>query len=237
VAAGRVHGIEVVRGVEISTRFAGQSVHLLGYGVDESHRGLNDELAKIRDGRGMRLAPVLELLAGLGVPLTEEQVRVYVGNSPSIGRPHIADALVQAGYVADRKEAFDRYLADGGPAHVPRYATELGLGIDLVHEAGGVAIIAHPWGRGRDRILTEDVLTGFVGDHGLDGFEVYHQDHDEATRQRLRALAGRLGVLGTGSSDYHGTGKVDHELGCNTTAPGVYDELLSRLSQHAARSS
>jgi 3',5'-nucleoside bisphosphate phosphatase len=229
VAAGAEAGIEVVRGVELSTRFGGQSVHLLGYGPDEQHLGLKAEMERIRGGRAMRLAPVLERLAALGVPLTEEQVRIQVGASPSIGRPHIADALVAAGYVADRKEAFDRFLADGGPAHVPRYAVELGRGIDEIHDAGGVAIIAHPWGRGRDRNLTETVLTQLVGEHQLDGFEVDHQDHDLPTRARLRALADRLGVLGTGSSDYHGTGKVDHELGCNVTSDEVFTELRSRL--------
>ncbi len=229
VAAGKEHGIEVVRGVELSTRFGGQSVHLLGYGPDEAHPGLNAEMELIRGGRSMRLSPVLERLAALGVPLTEEQVRVQIGDSPSVGRPHIADALVAAGYVADRREAFDRFLADGGPAHVPRYAVELSRGIDLIHEAGGVAIIAHPWGRGRDRNLTEPVLTGLVGAHDLDGFEVDHQDHDLETRARLRRLADRLGVLGTGSSDYHGTGKVDHELGCNETSYEVFARLTARL--------
>src|SRR5690242_14910303 len=96
VAAGRELGIEVVRGVELSTRRAGQSVHLLGYGADESHPGLNEEMERIRAGRSMRLAPVLERLAALGYPLTEEQVLLQVGGSPSIGRPHIADALVDA---------------------------------------------------------------------------------------------------------------------------------------------
>jgi len=227
-AAGR-SGIEVIRGVELSTRFGGQSVHLLGYGPDERHPGLAAEMELIRGGRELRLAPVLDRLAALGVPLSEEQVRVQVGGSPSIGRPHIADALVEAGYVADRKEAFDRFLADGGPAHVPRYAVELSRGIEKIHEAGGVAIIAHPWGRGRDRNLTEAVLTRLVSEHRLDGFEVDHQDHDLETRARLRRLADRLGVLGTGSSDYHGTGKVDHELGCNVTSYEVFTQLTARL--------
>lgn len=233
VSAGAEHGIQVVRGIEVSTRRGGESVHLLGYGTDEAHSGLNAELAQIRAGRSMRLAPVLDRLAELGLPLTEEQVLVHIGSSPSVGRPHIADAMVAAGYVADRKEAFDRFLADGGPAHVPRYAVELGRGIDLIHDAGGVAIIAHPWGRGREDNLTEDVLAGLVGEHGLDGFEVDHQDHDAETRARLRVLADRLGVLGTGSSDYHGTGKADHELGCNVTSVEVYDRLRELLAQSA----
>ena len=233
VAAGVEHDIEVVRGIEVSTRRGGESVHLLGYGPDETHPGLNAELAQIRAGRSMRLAPVLDRLAALGLPLTEEQVLVRVGDSPSVGRPHIADAMVQAGYVADRKEAFDRFLADGGPAHVPRYAVELGRGIDLIHDAGGVAIIAHPWGRGRERNLTVDILTALVAEHGLDGFEVEHQDHDPETRARLRLLADRLGVLGTGSSDFHGTGKTDHELGCNLTSEEVFDRIRERIAQPA----
>jgi predicted metal-dependent phosphoesterase TrpH len=233
VAAGAEHDIEVVRGIEISTRRASESVHLLGYGTDETHAGLNAELARIRAGRSMRLAPVLDRLAALGVPLTEAQVLVHVGDSPSVGRPHIADALVEAGYVADRKEAFDRFLADGGPAHVPRYAVELSRAIDLIHDAGGVAIIAHPWGRGREQNLTADILTVLVAEHGLDGFEVDHQDHDQATRARLRRLVDRLGVLGTGSSDYHGTGKTDHELGCNVTSDEVFGRLRERIAQPA----
>jgi len=104
----------------------------------------------------------------------------------------------------------------------------------LVHGAGGVAVIAHPWGRGRERVLPVDVLTGLVRDHDLDGIEVDHQDHDDDTRARLRALAGGLGVLVTGSSDYHGTGKVDHDLGVNTTASEVYAEIVRRIELSSA---
>jgi hypothetical protein len=161
--------------------------------------------------------------------VTEEQVMAQVGSSPSVGRPHIADALVEAGWVADRREAFDRFLADGGPAHVARYAIEVAHGIDLVHAAGGVAVIAHPWGRGREGLLPPDYLAELVAEHHLDGIEVDHQDHDADARARLWRLVDELGVLGTGSSDYHGTGKTDHDLGVNTTRPEVYDELRKRL--------
>jgi len=112
---------------------------------------------------------------------------------------------------------------------VPRYAIAVGRGIDLVHEAGGVAVIAHPWGRGREHVLPPELLERLVTEHGLDGLEVDHQDHDAEARAGLRALADRLGVLGTGSSDYHGTGKTDHDLGVNTTRPEVYDELRKRM--------
>jgi predicted metal-dependent phosphoesterase TrpH len=188
-------------------------------------------MARVRGGRLGRLAGVLQRLAELGVPVTEEQVLAEVGQSPSVGRPHIADAMIKAGHVADRTEAFDRFLADGGPAHVPRYSAAVERGIDLVHEAGGVAVIAHPWGRGREHILPPDVLKRLATQQSLDGIEVDHQDHDPETRARLRALAGELGLLATGSSDYHGTGKLDHDLGCNTTDPEVFDTLMDRLGQ------
>jgi predicted metal-dependent phosphoesterase TrpH len=229
VAAGRTYGVEVVRGMELSCSRQGQSVHLLAYGADPEAAALAQEMVRVREGRTGRLRPVLDLLAGLGVPVTEEEVMAQVGSSPSVGRPHIADALVAAGWVADRTEAFDRFLADGGPAHVGRYAIEIAHGIELVHAAGGVAVIAHPWGRGRAGLLPVELLTELVEQHGLDGIEVDHQDHDAETRTELRALADRLGVLGTGSSDYHGTGKTDHGLGVNTTRPEVYDELRKRI--------
>ena len=229
VAAGRTHGVEVVRGLELSCSRQGQSVHLLAYGADPEAAALAEEMVRVREGRTNRLRPVLDKLAALGVPVTEEAVLEQVGSSPSVGRPHIADAMVAAGWVTDRTEAFDRFLADGGPAHVGRYAIDVEHGIDLVHAAGGVAVIAHPWGRGRAQLLPADYLTTLVEQHGLDGIEVDHQDHDAEARAELRALVDRLGVLGTGSSDYHGTGKTDHELGVNTTRPEVYDELRKRM--------
>ncbi|HYI58833.1 MAG TPA: PHP domain-containing protein [Microlunatus sp.] len=233
-AAGERLGIEVVPGMELSCSRAGQSVHLLAYGADPTDAALAAEMVLVRSGRSGRLRPVLAKLAELGVPVTEEAVLSFVGTSPSVGRPHIADALVAAGHVRDRKEAFDRFLADGGPAHVTRYTIDVAHGIDLVHGAGGVAVIAHPWGRGREAVLPPEVLAGLVAEQGLDGFEVDHQDHDESTRAELRTLAGQLGVLATGSSDYHGTGKLDHGLGVNVTDPETYARLLELMARRAA---
>lgn len=235
VAAGERHGVRVVRGTELSCSRAGQSVHLLAYGADPDDPGLASELTKVRDGRSGRLAGVLRALAELGVPVTEAEVLAKVGGSPSVGRPHIADALVAAGHVRDRTEAFDRFLFDGGPAHVRRYAIDIGRGVDLVHSAGGVAVLAHPWGRGREHILPVEVLEALVADHGLDGLEVDHQDHDDQNRRQLRALVERLGALGTGSSDFHGTGKTDHDLGVNTTRPEVFAALDELMAVRAGR--
>lgn len=229
-AEGHRSGIQVVRGMELSCQNGGMSVHLLMYGGDEQYPELRAEMAKVREGRTNRLSPVLAKLAELGVPVTEEAVLAKVGDSPSVGRPHIADALIEAGHVKDRKEAFDSYLADGGPAHVERYTIDVARGIELVRAAGGVPVIAHPWARGREGALPPEFLQMLVSDHGLVGLEVDHQDHDEDTRDRLRALVDRLGILATGSSDYHGTGKVDHDLGVNSTAPEVLAEILRRIA-------
>jgi 3',5'-nucleoside bisphosphate phosphatase len=229
VAEGERLGLGVVRGMELSCSRRGSSVHVLAYGADSASPGLAAEMARVRDGRLGRLAGVLRKLAALGVPVSEAEVMAQVGNSPSVGRPHIADALIAAGHVRDRQEAFDRFLADGGPAHVHRYTIEVDRGIDLVHQAGGLAVIAHPWGRGREHLLPANVLQDLVRDHGLDGIEVDHQDHDSETRRRLRMLAEGLGLLATGSSDYHGTGKLDHDLGCNTTDATVFAEMQRRL--------
>ena len=229
VGEGERLGLGVVRGMELSCSRRGSSVHVLAYGADPTSPRLAAEMARVRDGRLGRLAGVLRKLAALGVPVSEAEVMAQVGNSPSVGRPHIADALIAAGHVRDRQQAFDRFLADGGPAHVHRYTIEVDRGIDLVHEAGGLAVIAHPWGRGRERLLPPNVLQDLVRDHGLDGIEVDHQDHDSDARRRLRALAESLGLLATGSSDYHGTGKLDHDLGCNTTDAAVFTEMQRRL--------
>jgi 3',5'-nucleoside bisphosphate phosphatase len=229
-AEGERLGIQVVRGMELSCSRQGSSVHVLAYGADPSSPGLAEEMALVRDGRLGRLAGVLAMLNALGVPVSEAEVMAQVGDSPSVGRPHIADALIKAGHVQDRQEAFDRFLADGGPAHVPRYTIELERGIDLIHQAGGLAVIAHPWGRGREHLLPPGVLQSIAHDHQLDGIEVDHQDHDAETRRQLRTLADSLGLLPTGSSDYHGTGKLDHDLGCNTTDPEVFNEMQRRLA-------
>lgn len=232
-------GIEFLPGMEMSCVHSGPgrwgvSVHLLAYGMDVESPGLAEEMVRLRRGRDDRVPRLLSRLAELGMPLTEAEVVEQAAGSPSIGRPHIADAMVARGYVADRTEAFDRYLADNGPAHVDRYACPLEAGIELIHRAGGVAVIAHPWGRSSKAVLDADELGRLVREHGLDGFEIDHQDHGRrgsAERAELRRLATSLGVLGTGSSDYHGTGKTNHDLGCNTTDPEVYRRLLAALSR------
>jgi 3',5'-nucleoside bisphosphate phosphatase len=235
-AAAEAERIGFVPGIEISCKSGATSVHLLAYLVDPAYGPLAEELARVREGRTGRIPAMVARLNGLGIGITVEDVLAQATGTPSIGRPHVADALVAAGVVADRKEAFDRYLADARPAHVQRYAIEPGRAIELVRAAGGVAVIAHPWGRTSRHVLTEDVIARLVTEHGLAGLEVDHQDHSPADRAALREIAAGHGLIVTGSSDYHGLGKSDHDLGVNTTAPDQFGALLAAAKASASRS-
>ena len=234
-AAAAEIGIELVPGMEISTIHRGRSVHLLAYLPDPTYPPLAGELARILSGRASRVPAMLQQLHRHGIEITEDDVRRASDGTAAPGRPHIADALVTLGVVADRTEAFNRYLGAGKVAYVDRYAAPLEATIRYVTEAGGVAVIAHPWGRGGLGRPDETTL-GALQEIGLAGIEVDHQDHDPATRERLRAIARNLGLVATGSSDYHGAGKTDHELGCNTTAPDEYARLIE-LARAAASGS
>lgn len=228
-------GVTLVPGIEISTKFAGAGVHLLAYLPDPTYRPLVDALDEVLAGRADRLTAVLTQLQVAGIDLTEPEVRQQVGGARAIGRPHIADALVAKGIVATRAEAFDTWLNPGRPGYVVRYATPTEQMIRLVTESGGAAVIAHPWGRGSRDVLNAASLAEFTA-AGLVGLEVDHQDHDADDRQHLRRLARELGLVTTGASDYHGDGKVAHDLGCNLTAPDQYDALMSAAARNAAAS-
>lgn len=235
-AAASALGIGFLSGVEMSTERDGHSVHLLGYGCDPDEAELAAELRRIRDGREHRTPAMLARLAGLGMPLTEAEVAAFAEDASSIGRPHVADAMVARGYVRDRDEAFAKWLGDDRPAYVNRYATPLERAIALVRGASGVAVIAHPWSRRGRHELPERYLTELVADHGLDGVEADHPDHTPAERAALHSLAGRLGVLATGSSDYHGAGKkAGFSLGSCTTEPAVYERLVALIADRGGR--
>lgn len=227
-------GVGFIPGLEISCKLNGISVHLLGYLPDPAYAPLAQDLQVIREGRTDRIPTIVARLNSIGVPLTVAEVLAQATGTPSVGRPHVADALVANGTVANRSEAFDKYLADGRAGHVPHYALEPGRAIDLVRQAGGVPVIAHPWGRSSYKVMTEDTLARLVEDHGLAGIEVDHQDHSPESRQALRAIARNLGIIYTGSSDHHGLGKIDHDLGVNSTEPDQLERLLEVAKTNAA---
>lgn len=228
-------GIALVRGVEISTKHLGRGAHLLAYLADPTYPPLVEKLEKTLDGRSSRVPAMLERLRDLGIEVDIHDVRRASDGTAATGRPHVADALVTLGVVPDRGAAFERYLNPGRPAHVNRYAPELVEMLRVVDEAGGVSVLAHPWGRPGSSVMDEPAIAELTA-LGLAGLEVDHQDHPPERRARLRAIAERLDLVVTGSSDHHGAGKRDHELGVNTTAPEHYERLLALADAASARS-
>jgi predicted metal-dependent phosphoesterase TrpH len=229
-------GVTLVLGIEVSTRFGGQGVHLLAYLPDPDHPALVTELDRVLDGRNSRLPAILERLRGLGVDIEAADVRRVSGEAAALGRPHVADALIALGVVADRDDAFARFLGPGGPAYVDRYATDLPTMIRTVSDAGGVSVIAHPWASRHDHRALDEAGISFLQEQGLAGLEVDHQDHSAEVRAELRGIARNLGLVETGSSDYHGVGKSDHDLACNTTEPEQFARLMELADAAAARS-
>ncbi|WP_416404406.1 PHP domain-containing protein [Arthrobacter sp. LFS091] len=224
------HGIAFVPGMEISCRTEqGISVHLLSYLHDPSHPGLLEEITKSKDARLTRAEHMVTLLSE-DYPLTWDDVIHHVAPGATVGRPHIADALVAAGVVADRTEAFTSILTSHSRYFVQHYAPNPAVAVELVRAAGGVPVFAHPVASSRGRIVGERTYREMI-DAGLLGVEVDHRDNPEDGRRFLRELASRHGLLMTGSSDYHGAGKPNL-LGENTTPADV----LARIEDLATGS-
>jgi predicted metal-dependent phosphoesterase TrpH len=226
--AARAHGIRLVRGIEVSCSRRGQSIHLLAYLPDPKHPALVAELARARDSRDTRLDRMVGKMAEDGIGITVEQVRAEVEEGATAGRPHIADALVTAGIVANRDEAFGRFLGNDSRYYVSHYAPDPVRAVELVRAAGGVPVIAHAWSDTRGRVV-DDELVEELADAGLLGLEVHHRDHRPDAVRHLTDLARSLDLLATGSSDYHGTGKLNR-LGEHTTAPTVLARIESMAS-------
>ncbi|MEV7978946.1 PHP domain-containing protein [Streptomyces sp. NPDC086519] len=221
-------GLTLVPGAELSCRVGGVSMHMLAYLFDPEEPALLAERELVRDDRVPRAQGMIAKLNALGVPVTWEQVKRIAGDG-SVGRPHVASALVELGVVPTVSDAFtEAWLADGGRAFVEKHETDPFEAIRLVKGAGGVCVFAHPGAAKRGRTVPEAGIAEMAA-AGLDGIEVDHMDHDEDTRARLRGLAGELGLLVTGSSDYHGSRKTV-ALGEYTTDPEVYGEITRRAT-------
>jgi len=218
--------LTLIRGSEISTQLGPRSVHLLGYLFDPDEPLLAAELDLIRDNRVPRLQEMTRRLQEQGVLVTWDDVLEQAGSAESVGRPHLADALVARGFVASREVAFATLLGWQSPAYVAKYSPDTAAAIRLVRAAGGVPVIAHPWAGGRRGALDLAMIASLI-DAGLAGLEVDHLDHDDRTRAELRGTADDLGLIVTGSSDYHGTGKQGYGLGVCTTSPQSYEALLA----------
>ncbi len=221
-AAAAEHGIGLVRGAEISCARWGVSVHLLSYLHDPLAPGLLAETERARSSRESRARRMVERLAE-DFAIGWDDVLAQAGSDATIGRPHLADALVASGAFPDRDAAFAQALHRSSRYHVSHYAPDPADAVRLVREAGGVPVLAHPFADQRGSTLDEETIEELV-EAGLAGLEVDHRDHDDRARGRLRAFAAAHDLLVTGSSDYHGTGK-QNLLGENTTQPDVLERI------------
>lgn len=226
--AAERQGLMLVRGIEISCSRDGLSIHLLGYLPDPEHPALVGELAKARESRVTRLDRIVERMAADGIPVTREQVLRQVEPGATMGRPHIADALVEAGVVADRDEAFARFLHNASPYYVSHYAPDPVRAVEAVLEAGGVPVIAHPFAEQRGR-TADDALVEELAAAGLVGVEAWHPEQTPEAERHAADLAAGLGLLVTGSSDYHGSGKANR-LGERTTDATVLEAIVATAS-------
>ncbi|MDT3396215.1 PHP domain-containing protein [Streptomyces sp. B1866] len=221
-------GLTLVTGAELSCRLDGVSLHMLAYLFDPDEPELARERELVRDDRVPRAQAMVDRLRELGVPVTWERVAAIAGDG-AVGRPHVAQAMVEAGVIRGVSDAFTpEWLANDGRAYVEKHELDPFTAIRLVKAAGGVTVFAHPLAVKRGRCVPESAIAELAA-AGLDGIEADHMDHDEPTRAHLHGLAADLGLLATGSSDYHGTRKTCR-LGEHTTAPAVYEQIVHRAT-------
>lgn len=223
-AAGQVEatGVALVRGMELSAKIDGISVHILGYLFDPDDERMTAHVARMLSERRDRAVQMVARLAR-DVAVTWEAVEAHAGAATPVGRPHIADALIDSGVVADRQEAFAVYLRPGSPYYIHHYAPPATEAVEWISGAGGKAVMAHPAASRRGKTVSLSRIEE-LADAGLFGLEVDHRDNVD--REELAKLAERRGLVRTGSSDYHGTGKPNR-LGENTTAREVLDAISS----------
>jgi predicted metal-dependent phosphoesterase TrpH len=218
-------GVSLVRGAELSCVFRGVSLHLLAYLFDPAEPVLAARLSAVRDSRVGRAERMVEQLVAAGVPVTWEEVSALAAGT--VGRPHVAQALVDAGVVGTIEEAFTpEWVGTRGRFWAGKLELDVLEAIGLVRDAGGVTVFAHPAASKRGRTVPDSTIA-LMAEAGLAGLEVDHVDHDADERAHLRGLAAELGLLTTGSSDFHGARKAV-ALGAELTGPAAYDALRSR---------
>ena len=229
LAACRVYGVTGIAGVEISVAVEDGhgSMHILGYGVDPHHPLVQESLGRVLDGRSWRNEQILDKLNGLGFELEWTEVQDCAGEDV-VTRVHFAQALIDRDYASSVEEAFEKYLAKGRPAYVDRYRLYPHEGICMIREAGGVAVLAHPFSWEEDEERLEAGLRG-LKTLGLTGIEAVYAGYTPEQSMALLRLAKKLDLLPTGGSDYHGLAKPDTTLGRRFDVPCVPDAFLPPL--------
>jgi predicted metal-dependent phosphoesterase TrpH len=220
-------GLTVIPGMELSTNYGPASVHMLAYLFDPTNGGIIAETAHIRDGRLHRAERIVEKI-GKDYDLRWDDVLEQSADGGTLGRPHIADALVAKGFVSSREEAFESILNWRGPYYEKYYAPSPLDGVRMIVAAGGVPVLAHPATHGRYRVMSDSTI-GELVDAGLVGLEIHHRDNTEDGKERLYELAREFDLVVTGSSDYHGEGKPNR-LGENTTDPEALARIVAAAS-------
>jgi predicted metal-dependent phosphoesterase TrpH len=218
--------LEVIPGVEINTAEEGTSFHILGFYIDPRNPPLNERLQTMRDARLGRAHKMLDRLREIGMPLEWEEVQALAGGE-SVGRPHVARALLNRGHVATVQEAFDRFISRGGPAHVPRLRLTPAEAIRLIAGAGGVPVLAHPAHSGPAAVARIPDLV----DDGLRGLEVYYPHHSPKDIEMLLGLCREYDLLATGGTDFHGLDRDEGAtLGSVYVPEGCADQLRKAAS-------
>lgn len=219
--------LELVLGSEVSCQGEdGTSIHMLGLLFDPNYTPLISEFEKTRENRITRMSRIISRLNEAGIEITIEEVNAQKRGDATLGRPHLADALVARGHVASREEAFNIFLHNGSKFYINHYSPSPEVAIRLIKEAGGVAVIAHPLASRSGRKIDLETLNQLIK-AGLDGIEVDHRDHNEMERSELMRLAIEHDLVVTGSSDYHGTGKMN-QLAEFTTHPEQWERLEAK---------
>lgn len=219
--------LALVLGAEISCQTTDAlSVHMLGFLFDPSNAQLREAMEQTRNNRVTRMERIVARLQEAGIEITIDDVYAELREGATLGRPHLADAMVKKGIIKDRSEAFEKFLHNRSKFYIPDASPTPERAISLIKEAGGVAIIAHPFASLRGRIISAQYLESLI-DAGLDGIEIEHRDHNESERASLRELTRRYGLIFTGGSDYHGTGK-ENRLGENWTDPSQFEQIVAR---------
>jgi predicted metal-dependent phosphoesterase TrpH len=225
-------GLEAIAGVELSASFKPGTLHILGYGFDPEGP-IRQRLEQFQKARAERNPRILEKLKSLGFSLTMEEVREISQAKGQVGRPHFAKALETKGYVNSYKEAFDKYLTKGAPAYVSKAAWSAQECIDMLHESGGVAVVAHPI---QMKLQGMELRTKIkeLAEMGLDGLEAVHPDHKPEDQAAFTQLAKEFGLLTTGGSDFHGDHKPGIQLGQGRPPYEFLERLRERLKKRKA---
>jgi predicted metal-dependent phosphoesterase TrpH len=222
-------GICLVPGAEVSCQTQdGISVHILGLLFDSSNTELIDTLEKTRENRFGRMEKIIAKINEAGIEISMSEVLEQLSDGATLGRPHLADALIKKGVVASREEAFTQMLHNHSKYYVSHYSPTPEAVIKLIKDAGGVSVIAHPMASHRGRTISLDTFGSLI-QAGLDGIEVDHRDHSAEEKTQLISLAKESKLVMTGASDYHGNGKLNL-LGEYTTEPAQWQKLEERAS-------